>query len=311
MKKLFLVTLAMMFSMVAEAKVKTYRVTLTKDNSVTLNKVVNSQSTTEVVQKVKELDSRLKSKDPIFLVLDTPGGSISAGLEMIENLRNMNRPIHTITLNAFSMGFESVQGLGHRLVPRDGTLMAHKAWGVFYGEFPGQIDSRYSWSLRRVQRLAQRTVARTKGKHDLKSFLALIENEYWCDGMDCINQGFADAIVRPMCDKSLAGTHMSVFDRWLQPSMFGMIVVEIKLKRSDCPLSTGYLAWDIYVNGRPMFGAMEEKKKEAPEQEDDSWFDRGSDRPTQQIDTVTLMKIKADALSRLNATKNKKAIVLP
>jgi ATP-dependent Clp protease, protease subunit len=233
-------------------EVRNVRVTLTADNTLVLNEQFNSRTTAQLVQDAIEMDARLPSKEPIFLVLNSPGGSISAGLNAIDNLRNLNRPVHTITTFSASMGFHTVQGLGHRLILEDGTLMSHKAWGVFRGEFPGQIDSRYSYWINRVTRMDERVVERTNGKHTLLSYQRLIENEYYCDGAECVRQGFADAIVRAKCDSSLSGTYNKVVDRMrFAGKLFELVVVF-----PECPVNTGYLAIDVHVNGQSLYGTI-------------------------------------------------------
>lgn len=235
-------------SLAAESSSK--KVVLTKDNTLVMNDYFSGESVANLSQKARELDAKLASSEPLYLVLNSGGGSIDAGIELIENLNNLNRPVQTVTLFAASMGFQTVEGLkGERLITKDGTLMSHKARGGFSGEFPGQLDSRYSYYLKRVLRLDEQVVARTKGKHTAKSYAALIENEYWCDGQDCIKQGFADKIVNPSCDQSLSGTHNKLYDRF----MYMGIVIEIVDVMSNCPLITEALSWNVYINGEPLF----------------------------------------------------------
>jgi len=202
MKKLLLTALFLLSSVAYGAT----ELTLTRDNTIVLRDEVTQDSTAKVMAEAQRLDSKLKSNEPMYLVLDTPGGSIQSGLEMITFLKSLNRPVHTVTLFAASMGFQTVQGLGTRYITPFGTLMAHKARGGFQGEFPGQIDSRYVYYLKRLAELDRIAVSRSKGKYTEKTFAALYENEHWVDGFNAVQEGLADEVVGVKCDHSLNGT---------------------------------------------------------------------------------------------------------
>jgi len=241
MKKLLLTAFLLMLSTFAEAR--TVKVTLTENNTISMRDYFYFGSVVKVMQKAHELDALLPTKAPIYLILDSGGGSISAGLELIENLKNLKRPVRTITLFAASMGFQTVQGLGTRLIQREGTLMSHKARGGFFGEFPGQLDSRYSFWLRRVSVMEETAVSRTRGTHTLKSYRNLIENEYWCQGADCIKQGFADVIVNATCASSLQGT-VDYHDLWFQQGYR----IDLITTRDKCPLNTGVIKQEVDIS---------------------------------------------------------------
>jgi ATP-dependent protease ClpP protease subunit len=152
---------------------------LSKSNLLLLNSQVEGESTGMIIAKAKELDNALNSKrifankKPLYLFLNTPGGDIQSGLELIEALKGIGRPVDTITLFAASMGFQIAQNLDERLILKNGVLMSHHAAGEFQGSFggvhPSQVDGRYQLWLDRVRELDEQTVKRTNGRQTYES----------------------------------------------------------------------------------------------------------------------------------------------
>lgn len=239
----------MQIKIVAPTPASPNNIILTKDNTISINDVFYGETVANIAREAKILDSRTDSTDPIYLVINSPGGSIDAGLELIETLSSLKRPVKTISQWSVSMGFQTVQGLGERLIFKNGTLMSHKARGGFYGEFPGQLDSRYAYYLKRVMRMDELTVSRTNGKHTMQSYHSMIEPEFWCDGKDCLDQGMADRIITATCDKSLEG--IKTVPVW-QDIVYGH-TVELKADYDVCPLNTYALKYSILIDGQPLF----------------------------------------------------------
>lgn len=229
---------------------KTNHVTLNSGNMLIMNDYFSSQSVAKLSDKALELDSRLPAQDPIFLVMDTGGGSIDAGLELIGILSSLNRPVHTLTIFSASMGFHTVTNLGERFILSNGTLMTHRARGSFGGSFPGELDSRYSYYLKRIERLDHTVVARSKGKLTFDSYRKLYEHEFWCDGQDCVDKGIADKVVTASCDKSVSDKKWVMLEKWVARTGN---VIELMVEKSSCPLITGFLDYNIYVDGNPLF----------------------------------------------------------
>jgi len=210
------------------------QVVLSKSNLVVLSGEVEGELSGRVISEAKTLDRlRLTNGKPIYIFMNTPGGSIQTGLEMIEALKGLNRPVSTITLFSASMGFQIVQNLGERLILKNGVLMSHRAAGGFEGYFggqrPSQIDNRYNLWLSRLTELDQQVVDRTAGKQTLASYQKAYSDELWLTGAQSIEGGYADRIVTVKCDSSLDGvtTHSLEF--------FGL---KISYDLDNCPINT-------------------------------------------------------------------------
>ena len=165
-------------------------------------------------------------------------------MELCSNLQALNRKFNTITSFAASMGFQIAQCLNDRLILPSGQLMGHPAStgdGGFGGQFggvePSQTTARYQLWVGIIERLDKIAVARTKGKYTLDTYRRAYDNELWLEGQAAVNAGFADAVVKPTCDKSLSGTTNQTIN------YMGM---EIVLIMSECPLISGPL--DYYIN---------------------------------------------------------------
>lgn len=222
---------------------------LTKSNVVAVNEEVSSASVAKWVQKARALDQVGASDSPIILVMYTPGGDISAGLDLIEALKGLRRPVITVTMFAASMGFQIVQNMGQRLILKNGILMSHRARGQMEGEFggttPSQMDSRYGFWLSRINELDQVTVDRTNGKQTLASYQKSYANEMWRTGDSSVKEGYADKVVTAACDSTLNGTTKET------GNFMGMTV---HYELSECPLITGAVnvSMDIPSNKGPV-----------------------------------------------------------
>lgn len=213
-------------------------VVLSADNLLVLADEVNDESVGKTINQARKADYNKNQlhfsakKAPLYLFLNTPGGSIQSGLELLEALQGLQRPIHTVSLFSASMGFQLVQSLGDRLILRNGILMSHNAYGQFSGSFggvlPQQFDSRYNLWLSRMTALDTQTVKRTKGKQTLESYQKAYDHELWLDGAKAVSEGYADRIVQVKCDESLDGVNENIV------YFFGL---KIAYDTDKCPLN--------------------------------------------------------------------------
>lgn len=219
-------------------------ITLTSDNTLVLNGEVSGENVAKLIQEVRELDQQdnsylgklgLKDKNdkPIYLFLYTPGGSIQSGLELLEALKGVKRPINTVTMFAASMGFQIVQNLGNRYIVGNGILMSHHGYGSSEGEFggksPSQVQNRMGLWERRLKEMDEQTVKRTNGKQTLETYQSSYDHELWATGKESVNMGYADNTVSVSCDSSLVGTNQKSLN---------FMGIEILYELDKCPLNT-------------------------------------------------------------------------
>jgi ATP-dependent protease ClpP protease subunit len=241
--EVFVLKILLGFFLFVSTMASAEKIELKASNTVGFNDVVEEHSTTEALVKIAELDSTLPEGEPIYLVLNTPGGEIVWGLEFIEFLENQKRPIHTITLFSASMGFHIVQSFGKRYVVESGVLMSHRARGGFAGQFPGEADSRMNHWLKRTKRMDQ--IAAKRAGKSYQEYRELVQNEYWCEGQGCVDDGFADATVKVSCDSSLNGYTVKT-----KKQVFMGHLILFKATYSKCPMKTGLVDWDVVVDGQ-------------------------------------------------------------
>lgn len=243
-KFLVLVLLGLSLTMfpkaIAGSDVASNVVVLTKSNLLVLKGEVNSESVGKLILQAREMDdlgSTLGSsmlgnqKSPLYLYLNTPGGSIQAGLQLIEALNGLDRKVNTITSFAASMGFQIAQNLGDRLILKSGVLMSHHARGGIEGDFGGvstQLDSRYKLWSDRIKELDLQTIKRTNGKQTYESYIEDYDHEMWRTGTQSVEAGYADRIVIVRCDKTLTGT--SKYN-------VNFMGIEINYELDNCPIN--------------------------------------------------------------------------
>lgn len=229
MKKL-LVALALVLSTVAVAK-EPKVITLTSENSITFNQAFTSSY---VAKKQVELLSLLStsSAEDFYIVLYTPGGSISAGQLLIDTIKATGRNVHTITIFSASMGYQTVQGLGKRYILPSGTLMSHRGYvSGLSGQIPGELNTRVEMLQSMIDKMETVSAKRVGLKID--DYKKQIQNELWLIGSDAVKAGHADEVVLAKCDQSLSGTYVDSFR-----TIFGPVQVEF----ARCPVITGYLS---------------------------------------------------------------------
>lgn len=207
-------------------------VKLGKRNTIVFNAVVDDISVAKAQQELINMSHSLAPSDKIYLVLNTPGGSVDAGNLLIDTARSLPQEVKTITIFAASMGFHIVENLGERLVMPSSTLMSHRVTiGGIGGQVPGEAVTRMNFIIRESREM-DAVIAKRVGM-DLDAYEDLIRNEYWVKGEDSIQDRMADKIVKVQCGEDMMGSHTEHMK---------VLIFDLDVTWSDCPLITAPLA---------------------------------------------------------------------
>ena len=217
-------------------------IVLTDNNSYAFTGPVTSESVTHAQLNILSKIALLKSNEPFYLVLDTPGGSVISGLQLIDTLKSLNRPIHTITIFAASMGYQIAQELGTRYIIPSGTLMSHRgAVNGMSGQIPGELNSRIAFLGGLLNEMNVRAAARIGVS--VKSYQDSIVNELWSFGQNAVNTRQEVKVVTVVCAKELLS---STYEKEVS-TFFG----SANLVFSKCPLISAPIAVKMGSNVKP------------------------------------------------------------
>jgi ATP-dependent protease ClpP protease subunit len=232
-------------------------IVLTESNSVMLRGPVSWESVTEVQKDLLLLSASVRESQPIYIVLDSPGGSVPAADMFITTMQSLPQPIHTISIFSASAAFQIAQHGKVRYGLRNTTLMSHRAVIRTSGQLDGELESRVNLYKNMVNIMD--IVASNRVGLSMEVYKEKILNEWWVYGQDNIKQNTLDKIVNMQCSKSLIkGTVEHTVD-----SLFGsrtflfskcpLLVAPIgeKIQRYRSIKEKSY--YDLLFNDKPEF----------------------------------------------------------
>ena len=167
---------------------------LMMDRIVFLSGEVNDTSMDTIVAQLLFLDSQEEA--PIYMYINSGGGSCYAGLELISVMRYIKSPVYTIVLGmAASMGavIASSGERGHRMALPYSRIMVHQpSAGLQYATFKDtEIHLR---EMESVKKDLYEILAANSGK-SFDEIETLCDRDHWMKPQEAIDLGFIDGIV--------------------------------------------------------------------------------------------------------------------
>lgn len=190
---------------------------------VVLRGVVNSRSVSTVIENLLSSD-----KEEVTLVIDSPGGSVFAGLRLIDTIQASDKKVNCVILNAASMAFALSQICTTRLVAPSAIMMQHQVSGGFEGELP-KVKATLEFVTLAETRM-NKLEADRMGLSPEK-WASMHIHEYWMDGVKAVAMKAADSLAQVSCSKELVAQEYKE-----TVPVFMSITAEITW--SGCPLLT-------------------------------------------------------------------------
>jgi ATP-dependent Clp protease protease subunit len=195
---------------------------LQKDNFVSLRQAIDGASVARVIYQLNAINTT-----PIFLYINSPGGSVLAGLEIINYVKSLqvqNREVHCICNRAMSMAFVLFQHCTKRYIMYGSTLMQHQ---MSLSDLTGKLydlNSQMTYYNRIEQEL---NAAQAKRLNlDVSQFVEKTQHDWWLYSGDILTWQAADEMVVVTCafqNYEENVTHVTIFGN-------------IEITYSACPL---------------------------------------------------------------------------
>lgn len=211
-------------------------IVLNESNHVLFSGVVDDKSVAEAQIKLGKISKQLGNNETIYLVLDTPGGSITAGNLFIDFAKSLPQKIKPICIFCASMGYHMFQSFDERLVYSGSTLMSHRArLGGLSGQVPGELNSRLFAIMTELDQMD--TVASKRVGLSLADYKKLIHDELWLSGTSAVKTKHADRIAKIKCDESIIDQTRT------EVVTIPMLGLTAELLFSKCPIISGMLSY--------------------------------------------------------------------
>lgn len=132
----------------------------------------------------------------INLHIHSPGGEVFDGIAIYNQLKNHSATI-TVYIDGLAASMASVISMvGDTVImPKNAMMMIHKPWGVSWGDANDMRE--YADLLDKLENVLIPAYVAKTGK-TTEEITAMLEQETWLDGDECVEHGFADKVIEPV-----------------------------------------------------------------------------------------------------------------
>jgi ATP-dependent protease ClpP protease subunit len=237
-------SLSLLLPSVSSAKkIKKYKLELKEDARLVLIKgPIHARMADPIVEKIYNYD--MESNQPIYYLINTNGGSFSAGTQIIRAMTSADSPsICVVDRAAYSMGALILTHCDTAYIYKDASVMFHEGYLGIQGRL-SEVFSYIDFEKKEFDKLNKEIAGLLKMKVD--DYIAKQKDEWWLTAEDTVEIGLAKGIITKLYYPLSADTSPPPF----------FILFSSSLYQED---RDGHLDLTYYPDGNPYDPSRAEK----------------------------------------------------
>lgn len=167
-----------------------------EDRIVLVNGEVADDMAQLLITQLLFLESQSPSQ-PILMYINSPGGSVTAGLAIIDTMNYVKCPVYTIGMGMDASMASVLLAMGepgHRYVLPNTTIMIHQVLGGYKGQCTDmEIHTQYMKSLK--EKLNRFLANSTNGKTSYEEMCQQCERDNFLTAEQALEMGLIDQII--------------------------------------------------------------------------------------------------------------------
>lgn len=162
--------------------------------------MANGEVTDDMAQLLIPQMLFLEAQDPskpILMYINSPGGSVTAGLAIINTMNYVKCPVYTIGMGidaSMASVFLACGEPGHRYVLPDTTVMIHQVLGGYKGQATDMVIHT-NWMVSLKEKLNRYLANSTQGKISYEKMCELCERDNFLTAEDALEMRLIDHII--------------------------------------------------------------------------------------------------------------------
>lgn len=195
----FFFMIFLFIGLICSIKSSSQIITLKKNNFILIDDVISDSNVAKWINQLSSLNT-----NPIYLYIDSPGGSVDAGLQFINTMNwytIQGKIINCISKSAYSMAFVIFQNCSNRYIMSSTKLMQHQ---MSLSGIGGPINNLVNY-LEMVNQMSLEldNMVSSRLNMTLNDYRNKISNDWWIYGKFALEFNVADELVIVGCEQEL------------------------------------------------------------------------------------------------------------